>query len=85
MREVAAAAERSCAVLDEVTESRLLHGDLWMVKVMMAPGAAEPTISGVFDNDGTSWGDPESDGTIVMAARNPDTERDAFSPDGVHA
>lgn len=78
VREVAAAADKHHAVLDEVTEPRLLHGDLWMVNVMMEPGAAEPTISGVFDNDRTSWGDPESDWTIFMAAKKPGTERDAF-------
>lgn len=56
VREAADAAEKHRAVLDEVTEPRLLHGDLWTVNVMMQPGAAEPTISGVFDNDRTSWG-----------------------------
>lgn len=76
--EVAAAAHKLKAVLDEVTEPRLLHGDLWTVNVMMEPGAAEPTISGVFDNDRISWGDPESDWTIFMAGKKPGTERDAF-------
>jgi hypothetical protein len=42
------------------------------------PGAPEPTITGVFDCDRTSWGDPESDWTIFMAGRRPGTERDAF-------
>lgn len=78
VREVAAAADNDQAVLDEVSEPRLLHGDLWTVNVMMEPGAAKPTISGVFDNDRTSWGDPESDWTIFMAAKKPGTERDAF-------
>lgn len=78
VRDVAAAAHEHEAVLDEVTEPRLLHGDLWTVNVMMEPGAAEPTISGVFDNDRTSWGDPESDWTIFMAGKKPGTERDAF-------
>jgi aminoglycoside phosphotransferase (APT) family kinase protein len=78
MREVAAAADRHRTILDEITEPRLLHGDLWTVNVMMTPGAARPTISGVFDNDRTSWGDPESDWTIFMAAKKPGTERDAF-------
>ncbi len=36
---------------------------------MMESGAPEPTITGVVDNDRTSWGDPESDWTIFMAAR----------------
>lgn len=78
VREVVSAADKHQAVLDEVTEPRLLHGDLWTVNVMMEPGAAEPMITGVFDNDRTSWGDPESDWTIFMAAKKPGTERDAF-------
>ena len=76
--DVMAAADKHRAVLNEVTEPRLLHGDLWTVNVMMALDAAQPTISGVFDNDRTSWGDPESDWTIYMAAKKPGTERDAF-------
>ena len=56
VREVAAAADKHRAMLDEITEPRLLHGDLWIVNVMMLPGAAEPTIIGVLDNDRTSWG-----------------------------
>lgn len=78
VREVAAAADKDRAVLDEIAEPRLLHGDLWTVNVMMDPDAAEPTISGVFDNDRTSWGDPESDWVIYMASKKPGTERDAF-------
>lgn len=78
VHEVAAAADKDRAVLDEIAEPRLLHGDLWTVNVMMDPDAAEPTISGVFDNDRTSWGDPESDWVIYMASKKPGTERDAF-------
>lgn len=78
VREVAVAAARHRAVLDEIAEPRLLHGDLWTANVMIAPGAPEPTITGVFDCDRTSWGDPESDWTIMMAVRRPGTERDAF-------
>lgn len=78
VRQVAAVAERHRDVLDEVKEPRMLHGDLWTVNVMIAPGASEPTICGVFDCDRTSWGDPEADWTIRMAGRRPGTERDAF-------
>jgi aminoglycoside phosphotransferase (APT) family kinase protein len=78
LREIAAAAAKHATVLDEVTTPHLLHGDLWTVNVMIEPGAVEPTISGVFDNDRTWWGDPESDWTIFMAAKNPGTEHDAF-------
>jgi aminoglycoside phosphotransferase (APT) family kinase protein len=78
VREVAEAAAMHTAVLDEITEPRLLHGDLWTVNTMIAPCAPEPTITGVFDCDRTSWGDPESDWTIFLAARSPGSERDAF-------
>lgn len=78
VREVASIADKHRAVLDEITEPRLLHGDLWTVNVMMERGAAKPTITGVFDNDRTSWGDPASDWTIFMAGKKPGTERDAF-------
>jgi aminoglycoside phosphotransferase (APT) family kinase protein len=78
VREVAAAAARHRPILDEITEPRLLHGDLWTVNTMIAPGAPEPTITGVFDCDRTSWGDPESDWTIFLASRRPGSEPDAF-------
>jgi aminoglycoside phosphotransferase (APT) family kinase protein len=78
VREVAAAAARHRAILDEITEPRLLHGDLWTVNTMIAPGAPEPTIAGVFDCDRTSWGDPESDWTIFVAGRHAGSEHDAF-------
>jgi aminoglycoside phosphotransferase (APT) family kinase protein len=78
VQEVMAAVDKYQAVLNEVTEPRLLHGDLWTVNVMMAPDARLPAITGVFDNDRTSWGDPESDWSIFMAAKKPGTERDAF-------
>lgn len=78
VREVAATAARHPAVLDEITEPRLLHGDLWTVNTMIAPGAPEPTITGVFDCDRTSWGDPGSDWTIFLAGRRPRSEHEAF-------
>ncbi|WTX67866.1 aminoglycoside phosphotransferase family protein (plasmid) [Streptomyces halstedii] len=58
VRKVAAVAAHDRAVLDEVTEPRLLTGDLWTVNVMLDAGAAEPTITGVFDMDRTWWGFP---------------------------
>jgi aminoglycoside phosphotransferase (APT) family kinase protein len=78
VREVAAAAARRRSVLDEITEPRLLHGDLWTVNLMVAPGAPEPTITGVFDCDRTLWGDPEADWPIYRAVERPGGERDAF-------
>lgn len=71
-------AARHRAVLDEVTEPRLLHGDLWTGNVMINPDADAPTITGVFDGDRAAWGDPEADWSIFMAGRRPGTEREAF-------
>jgi aminoglycoside phosphotransferase (APT) family kinase protein len=78
VREVAAIARQDRATLDEIGEPRLLHGDLWTGNLMIAAGAAEPTITGVLDSDRASWGDPESDWATHMAATRPGTERDAF-------
>jgi aminoglycoside phosphotransferase (APT) family kinase protein len=76
--QLAAAAGRDRAVLDEVTVPRLLHGDLWTANVMLEPGADEPVICGVFDNDRVSWGDPEADWPVYLAGLEPGTARDAF-------
>jgi aminoglycoside phosphotransferase (APT) family kinase protein len=73
-----AAAASHRTVLDEITEPRLLHGDLWTINLMLAPDAATPTICGVFDCDRALWGDPAADWTIRMALRRPGTERDTF-------
>jgi len=78
VREAVAIAEWNWTVLDEITEPRLLTGDLWTVNVMIDPDAAEPTITGVCDCDRASWGDPESDWPLIIAGRAPGTERDAF-------
>ncbi|WP_405762188.1 aminoglycoside phosphotransferase family protein [Streptomyces sp. NBC_01420] len=71
-------ADRERAVIDEVTEPRLLHGDLWVGNTMLAEGAPEPLITGVFDCDRLWWGDPEADWPIYLALRKPGGERDAF-------
>jgi aminoglycoside phosphotransferase (APT) family kinase protein len=78
VRQIADAAARHRAVLDEITEPRLLHGDLWTVNVMIERGAAEPTITGVVDCDRASWGDPQADWASYRAGLRPGTERDAF-------
>lgn len=74
---VAAAADRDRRLLDEV-EPRLLHGDLWHVNVLVDPDTPEPTITGCYDSDRASWGDPLADWTIDRAQQRPGTERDAF-------
>jgi aminoglycoside phosphotransferase (APT) family kinase protein len=78
VRETAAAAAQHRKILDEITEPRLLHGDLWTVNTMVASDAPEPTITGVFDCDRTSWGDPQADWSTYRAGQRPGTERDAY-------
>ncbi|MEU7184099.1 MULTISPECIES: phosphotransferase family protein [Streptomyces] len=77
LRKVADVAGHERAVLDVITEPRMLSGDLWTVNVMLADSAPEPTITGVFDMDRTWWGDPAADWTIRMAQAKQD-ERVAF-------
>ncbi len=78
VREVAAIAARDAAVLDEITQPRLLHGDLWTANVLIAEGTAEPVITGMCDCDRTCWGDPAADWSNYRAGQRPGTERDAF-------
>jgi len=74
MREVAVLAAKNTAVLDEITQPRLLHGDLWVPNVRVAG----ERIVGVFDHDRAMWGDPAADWTLYAAGRRPGTDRDAF-------
>jgi aminoglycoside phosphotransferase (APT) family kinase protein len=78
IRVAAVAAALRSPIFDEITEPRLLHGDLWNANVMISPTAAEPTITGVCDCDRASWGDPAADWSIYRAGQRPGTERDAF-------
>lgn len=78
VRAIIDAAHRDHTLLDEVTEPRLLHGDLWTSNIMVDADASEWRITGVIDGDRTMWGDPEADRAIHMARRKPGTERDAF-------
>ena len=77
-RELLEIAASNRPVLDEVREPSLLHGDLWTINVMVEPDTPEPTVSGLFDCDRVTWGDPDSDWAIYRAAGRPGTERDAF-------
>ncbi|RSO09918.1 aminoglycoside phosphotransferase family protein [Streptomyces sp. WAC 05379] len=77
VRKVADLAAEHRGVLDEITEPRLLSGDLWTVNTMLDSAAPEPVITGVLDLDRTLFGDPHADWTIRMACAKQD-ERTAF-------
>lgn len=78
VRELITIAAGGGEILDEVRVPSLLHGDLWTINVMIDPDAPAPSVSGLFDCDRVTWGDPESDWAIYRAAGRPGTERDAF-------
>ncbi|HEX5540773.1 MAG TPA: aminoglycoside phosphotransferase family protein [Micromonospora sp.] len=74
VRRIRAAVDTHRAVLDEVREPRLLHGDLWRLNILIDPDAPEPAIVGILDYDGASWGDPLADWTIHQVLRREGTE-----------
>lgn len=41
-------------LLDEITRSHFLHGDLWMVNILIKRDAGEPKIVAILDSDGAS-------------------------------
>ncbi|MEU2246136.1 aminoglycoside phosphotransferase family protein [Streptomyces sp. NPDC019224] len=77
VRRAAGLAADGRAALDEVTEPRLMSGDLWTVNTLLDPAAPEPVITGVLDFDRSWFGDPAADWTIHMATARQD-ERVAF-------
>ncbi|GAA4234425.1 hypothetical protein GCM10022254_39240 [Actinomadura meridiana] len=77
VRAAAVAAREASAVLDEVTEPRLLTGDLWTVNCLLDAHADVPTITGVVDFDRCEFGDPAADWAVRMASAKSD-ERAAF-------
>jgi aminoglycoside phosphotransferase (APT) family kinase protein len=78
IKETADIASAQSEVFDEITQPRLLHGDLWTANVMVSPTAAEPAVTGICDCDRGSFGDPAADWGIFRASQRPGTERDAF-------
>jgi aminoglycoside phosphotransferase (APT) family kinase protein len=78
LREVIALAGEHTELLDEITEPRLLHGDLWTPNLMLASGAPKPTITGVLDHDRALWGDPAADWPIYVAGTRPGWVQEAF-------
>jgi aminoglycoside phosphotransferase (APT) family kinase protein len=77
VRKVITAAHHHQAVLDEITEPRMLAGDLWLPNTQLDHRAPEPAITGTYDFDRTWWGDPAADWTIRMVTAKSD-ERTSF-------
>ncbi|WP_051834103.1 phosphotransferase family protein [Streptomyces sp. NRRL S-646] len=58
VRKVITAAHHHQDVLDEITEPRMLVGDLWLPNTQLDHQAPEPVITGAYDFDRTCWGFP---------------------------
>ncbi|MEM7034986.1 MAG: phosphotransferase [Chloroflexota bacterium] len=55
------------AVLDQITQPRLLHGDLWPFNLLIDRSSPEVArIVGVLDADHAWWGDPMADWTMFI-------------------
>lgn len=78
LKEILTVAQNHPDILDEITQPYLLHGDLWLVNILVNRHQEEPRIVGIIDNDRASWGDPMADWTIFILERNSDTEEAAF-------
>jgi aminoglycoside phosphotransferase (APT) family kinase protein len=70
--------EQRRGAFNSVTTPRFLHGDLWTANVMVDESSTDPILTGVFDWDRASWGDPLSDWSIYMASRRAPAEQAAF-------
>jgi aminoglycoside phosphotransferase (APT) family kinase protein len=71
VRDVITIAEAHRDVLDEITEPRLLHGDLWTPNLLVEPVDGIPSIVAMLDSDRTFWGDPLADWTPYQVSLFP--------------
>ena len=78
VRSILDCAQAHRRLLDEITQPRLLHGDLWTVNILVKRSEKGPRIVAVLDSDRISWGDPMADWTMFLLDRNAGTEVDAF-------
>lgn len=58
--------------LDEITEPKLLHGDLWPKNVLIDRTASPPRLTGLLDAERAMWGDPQAE-WIYYFLEIPDT------------
>jgi aminoglycoside phosphotransferase (APT) family kinase protein len=77
-RQAFAAITLNSDLLDEITEPRLLHGDLWTPNILLAEDGREPKIVGLVDHDRAWWGDPAADWSFSVLAGKPAEAQAAF-------
>ncbi len=59
------------ALFDQITEPRLLHGDLWPQNVLIRRTAEGPEIVGILDSERVIWGDPLFEWTYHLGTTHP--------------
>lgn len=78
VRQAFAAITLNSDLLDEITEPRLLHGDLWTSNILLAEDGPEPRIVGLLDHGRAWWGDPAADWGFSVLASKPVEVQAAF-------
>lgn len=66
------------ALLDEIKQPRLLHGDLWTFNLLIGKAGEDYRIVGLLDLDHALWGDPLADWTFFVL------DKTEFSPEYPH-
>ncbi len=66
MRAILELAHNYTKLLDQITQPRLVHGDLWTVNILLKHEESGPQIVAVLDSDRGSWGDPMADWTMFL-------------------
>jgi fructosamine-3-kinase len=63
--------EQNAAVLDDIREPRLLHGDLWDANVFVVQRGQGWAIEAIIDCDRAIWGDPDMEYSLMFRAHQP--------------
>ena len=71
-------AENNRPLLDQVTEPRLLHGDLWWFNLLVERTEMGPRIVALLDADRGAWGDPLADWTFFLLQRRASAHEQAL-------
>ncbi len=78
IKDIIEIAQTHKALLDQITQPYLLHGDLWRVNILLKCRKSGPRIVAILDSDGASWGDPMADWTMFMLDWHKPKGADAF-------
>jgi fructosamine-3-kinase len=69
--EIQALIEQCAPVLDDIRESRLLHGDLWDANVFVVEREQGWVVEAIIDCDRALWGDPDAEYSLMFRDHQP--------------